>query len=155
MANLDSVNVYRSNTSFGVTSIIADGVASVIPGNLTYIRIGGELPLGATAYRVYFEGAPSFLTDVDGINNISGWQRVNEYRRILQEDGTILLQYTGFRSGSSIRVNPLAVARVTSAGTGYAPNGEDTTDCYKIYLTDGSTFITDSAGVDLIDSYLP
>jgi hypothetical protein len=155
MANFQTVNVYQSNTYLGVSSIIAADEASVIPGNLTYIRIGGDLPLGETAYRVYFEGAPSFLTDVAGINAISGWQRVNEYRRILQEDGTILLQYTGFRSGSSIRVNPLAVARVYTSGIGYEPNGVDTVDCFKVHLTDGSTFITDADGIDLIDSYAP
>ena len=153
MANFVNVTTYQYNRYLGVTSIIEAEPVDVNSDKLTFITIGGELPNGDTLYQVNFLGTSSFLTNVAGVSDIGGWVRVNAYRRVVQEDGTVLLQYTGFRTGSSVRVKPDSVAKVSSVGLGYSPNGEDTVDCFEVQMLDGSTFITDQDGWDAIDGF--
>jgi hypothetical protein len=153
MANFERVNEYQSYTALGVTRIQTTGHGMrVNTEKVTTIYqegIGYDGETSHNVFTVYLDGARSFVTDWAGIGTIGGWVRVNEYARIVLEDGTRILQYTDH----GMRVVPNNVVRVYTAGLGYELDGETTHECFKVTMVDGRSFITDWQGWQDIINY--
>jgi len=114
--------------------------------------IGYDGPTEHNIFTVTLQDGRKFVTDWSGINGLGALQpnnninldRVNEYRKTIQEDGSTALQYTDH----GVRVNPSQITHVKSAGTGV---NSGSVDCFKVYLTTGEYFITDQAGINIIE----
>jgi len=153
MANFVRVDEYRRQTSAGISTIQSTGHGMRLnTENVTMIYqagIGYDGLNDHNVFTVYLDGARSFITDWAGVQTIGEFVRVNEYDRIVQEDGSVLLQYTDH----GIRVQPNTVVRVYTAGLGYELDGETTHECFTVTLVDGRRFITDWSGWQAIEGY--
>lgn len=96
-------------------------------------------------FTVYLTDGRSFITDWSAVNNFS-LLRVNEYDRLVQEDGSLVLQYTNH--GMRIKQDHVTCIKPAGIGHGYGTDFENTYDCYRVFLSTGDSFITDSNGRD-------
>lgn len=160
VSNLTRVNEYRRTVTEAGASIVqytgsgmrvvSANITRITPAGIGYALNGIDT---TNIFKVYLVDGSTFITDWAGVQEIGDWKiRVNRYLRI-RSGGVTTLKYNGIGAGSSMRVVPLNVIRLYTAGTGL-DEGNNSVECFTVYLNDGSTFITDWAGKTLIDEWV-
>jgi hypothetical protein len=155
MANYTNVNEYKRVRTSGSFAFRATGDQVTVNEDkvvLIYWAGTGYETNGTTTHEVFtveLDGAPTIITDWAGIGDIGNFVRVNDYKKLVQEDGSVLRQYTG----RGARIVPNNVTKWVPIGTVYGQDPNDTYDGFRVHLIDGSTVVTDQDGIDLITGY--
>lgn len=167
MADFKRVDLYQKGRVAGVTAIrpVEDGPLGqrrmrLNADHVTVIYALGVASNDSNVFEVNLDGAKSFITDWNGISDISNFVRINKYTLTLQPaespfEGQYKWQYFGTGVGSSARVVPMNVASCVSVkANGVDENGDDINqECFRVTMVDGRSFVTDHDGWDAIQNY--
>jgi hypothetical protein len=139
------ITEYRYDATGTLTSV---GNIRVNPKQM--IRIDHEGPTNGSYQKVTLIGAKPIITDYSGASAFD-WQRLPEYKKTKQEDGSYAYQYTthGVRVNQNFNSGEDAYSVVTIQDLGIDgldENGDNAGNLYAIRLADGSKVITDETG---------
>lgn len=140
----------------GQAQFLNSNVNQVVTANYNNVILARYVGYSSTEERDVYEvecvGGVKVLTDYDGADNILNGS-ISEYVKYVTEDGRRVSVNTDY----DFFANPFQVVNVVPAKQGYnnstdADLDQNNVDCYKVTMSNGSSFITNNNGRTSLDA---